>query len=816
MNEEIKRKISIGELILFLGAGASKGCKSSAGNDLLDGQSLAKELANRASMSYSDEELEDVYGAVRNEIGSRLDPLLEELFRHVTPSEEYVALSTFSWRRIYTLNIDDGLERAFSSSAQRICQRLSSDPIEDRDPFFQRLDIVKLNGSIDKLHNGIIFSAPDYAKATSRGLPWYEQCGSDFVRAPFLFIGTKIKEPLLKFHIERYKTVNQRTPGKSYVITPSATEIEKQSLKQYNIEHISGTLGDFVRWLQQEFCDPPTPRDLAVASLPPYAAALSATNKEAYYRLFEGVSLVTRDMTSSDGECGAIRDFYKGFKPSWNDIISGIPAELDTLDECSEYLEKNLHKRSLISLIGPAGSGKSTLLMQLAHRASGWKKTIVYYFEEPLLDVTKTLLEFENSSNNFDHIVVAIDNLDRVAEPLIEALKSGKLTKTTIICAERESVWIRKTKSKIGDLAGKVFNVNEFTERDARKILQKLQEYGSWTILGQIPEKDRISALINRAGKQLLIALLEATYGRGFEKIIESDYKTLENDEQRIFFLTVGVITERNFSAPVELIDRALSANGFAGAGVLSAALSGIIVNREGKLAVRHRVYVRHLLEQVVPPDLTARAIKGLLLAFSHYNAPVIRNVSKVEAAIYKGIINHSFLWEVLKGKESLIVSLYRNLEKSFELDGLFWLQYGLALRDMSNDDEALDKLRTAFNAYPMPHTQHALGQQLLIIGRKTEDRITALAFADEARSLLESLDEVMESDDTYPIVTLAEGHVALMREVSDEAEARSIARSYLPALEKRKKSQPDNLRLQECFSRIFKYSATGTWIEIS
>lgn len=816
MNENIKQAIRKGEVALFLGAGASKKCKDSSGDDVLDGKLLAKELAKRASMPYSDEELEDVYGAVRDEMGSRLDSVLEGLFRHVCPSDEYFALAKFAWRRIYTLNIDDGLERAFQSSVQRICSRLSSDPIEDRDPFFGRLDIIKLNGSVDRLNFGIIFSASEYAKATIQGRPWYEQCGSDFVRNTFIFIGTKLKEPLLKYHIERYKELNKREPGRSYVITPSATEIEKRSLRQYNIEHISGTLADFTSWLEREFPDGLNPIDLARASLPPYAAALSASDQATYAKLFDGVYLVTKDMTSNNQEGGAIRDFYKGFKPSWGDIVSGIPAELDILDECLQFLRNNLGQGKIIPLIGPAGSGKSTLLMQLAYKASQWKNISVYHFDEPLFDVKKSLIAMEDASRNSEHIIVAIDNVDLVSDNLLEIFKSGALTKTTIVCAERESIWERKTKGKLGEFSTKNCHISEFTERDAYNILHKLQKYGSWTILGQMTEKERISALVNKAGKQLLIALLEATYGRGFEKIIESDYRALENDEQRIFFLTVGIITERNFGAPVELIDRALAANGFAGAGALTNALSGIIVKKEGKLAARHRVYVRHLLEQVVDPDLTARAVKGLLIAFSHYDAPVIKHVSKSDAAIYKGIINHNFLWDVLRGRESLIVSLYKSLEKSFELDGLFWLQYGLSLRDMHDDAEALDKLRTAFNAYQMPHTQHALGQQLLIIGKKANDRTTALACADEARSLLEPLDEVMESDDTYPIVTLAEGHTALMREIADEGEARNIAKSYLPALERRKKDQPDNYRLQECHSRIFKFAATGTWVDIA
>ncbi len=815
MNNTLKDSIKNGDLILFLGAGASRSCKNSSGNNLLDGKSLAKELAKRSSMEYADEDLQDVYAAAREVLGCRLDTILEELLRHTKPSGEYHSLANYAWRRIYTVNIDDGLERAFSKSKQNVCVRLSSDPIEDRDQFFQKLDLIKLNGSIDRLPSGIIFSASEYAKSTNQSRPWYEQCGSDFMRNTFLFIGTKLNEPLLKYHIERYKENNKQNPGRSYVITPNATAIEKASLKQYNIEHIPGTLKDFTTWLEREFPKKLTPEMLARASLPPYAAALSTIDKERYTKLFDGVFLVKKDTAPKIKNNGAIHDFYKGFKPTWDDIVSRIPANLEIFSTSINVLRKNLGRHRVIPLVGPAGSGKSTLLMQIAYESAKWNGFSVYYFEEPLFDVKETLIAIEEASKNSINILVAIDNVDLVAESIVEAFKTGKLLKTTIICAERQSIWERKTKSKLIDFTAKMIHVNEFTEQDAHNILEKLQDYGSWTVLGKLTEEQRIDTLIKKSDKQLLIALLEATYGRGFETIIRKDYESLENDEQRIFFLTVGVITERNFGAPIELVDRALSANKMPGAGILTNSLSGIIVKRGNKLAARHRIYVQYLLEHVIDPKLTKKALEGLLVAFSHYESPVIKHVSRSEAAIYKGIINHKFMWNVLRGRVDLISSLYRSFEKSFEQDGLFWLQYGLALRDMQNDTEALHKLRTAYNAYQMPHTQHALGQQLLIMGRKSGDRETARSYAEEARSLLEPLEDIMDSDDTYPIVTLAEGHTALMREIFSEDDARNIAKSYLATLERKKKSQPSNSRLQECYEKIFRYAATGAWMDV-
>jgi energy-coupling factor transporter ATP-binding protein EcfA2 len=818
MNDALQQAIANGELILFLGAGASRGCKSSRGGDTLDGMGLEVELAKRASLPYDSESLDEVYSAARQELQARLDPILEELFRHSQPSPEYVEIARFPWRRIYTLNIDDALDQALHKSQQHIRVRLSNDPIEDRDTFFENLDYIKLNGSIDRLNSGIIFSPSEYAKATATARPWYEQCASDFIRSPFLFIGTKLNEPLLKFHIERYKLLNNKNPGKSYVITPSATEIQVKSLLQYNIIHIPGTLTTFTEWLISQFPNGIAVNQLAIASMPQYKDYLAAFDKIAYASLLDGVTVVRRSMSlpkDNNDIAGSVRTFYKGFRPTWKDIIDGIPATLEILESSLRVGRDRSIKDVIIPLVGPAGSGKSTLLMQLLYELSSDSNLEVYFINEPPSKLGKTLEALEKSAPPDGKVLVAFDNVEFIVDQLAEVLLSGRLKKTRIICTSRENIWAKRLKSKLGQFSRSPIFVREFTSTDAIRILEKLKLYGSWTILGQMTHQAQIDALVIRSKQQLLIALLEATYGRGFHEIIESDYGTISSEEERIFLLTVGIITDRKFDAPTSLVDRALSTLGILSSSVvLAGGLAGIVLERSGKLSVRHQVYVRHLLEHVVDPEITAIAIDGLLRAFSHYSSPIIKHINKTEAAIYKGIINHKFLWEVLKGRETLIIPLYQKLEKHFELDGLFWLQYGLSLRDFHNSREALAKLRTAYSAYPADHTQHALGHQLLILANEESDKRIAMNYVDEARGLLEPLDDIIDSDDTYPIVTLAEGHTRLAKRIQSVPEARSVAKSYLTALKRRSDSQADNIRLQACYEKLFKFVATGTWFE--
>lgn len=816
MNNDLKAAIQKGELILFLGAGASRGCATSAGDQVLDGPALAKHLATVGDYDYSDEPLDEVYGALRSKLKSRLDPILENLFRNAKPSAEYLTLTSYAWRRIYTLNVDDSLEAAIRKNGiQKLYVRLSADPITDQDSFFGRLDVVKLNGSIDRLQEGIIFSASEYAKATAKTLPWYEQCASDFVRCPILFIGTKLSEPLLKFHIERYKAVTGRSPGRSYVITPTATQLQKETLAEYNIEHIAGTLTDFVLWLSEAFAVPIRPIDLAMESIPQLAELLKSKDAAKFASLFDHITPIKKtSLHGNSADDSTIRNFYKGFRPTWKDIVDDIPAHLDVFDSARDVISSSFSSNRFLPLIGPAGSGKTTLLMQLCYELAAKTDSDVFYVEQPIDHLIDTLEAIERSSKAHK-ILVGIDNVDFMSDQLAEIFESKRLQRTMVVGAERENIWKRKTRIRLGPHSLKPVHVSEFSNSDAERILQKLEKYGSWTRLGQMSREKRVGELVVRAQKQLLIALLEATFGLGYGQIIASDFSTLTTDEEKLCFLTVGLITDRKQDAPAALVDRALSALGILNRqSMVTNNLSGIVVDRSGKLAVRHPIYVRYILDHLADPALTIRALKALLDVFAQYESPVIKHVDRLEATIYKGLLNHAFVRDVLKGRREAVLSLYQSVEKKFEQDGLFWLQYGLALRDFQEHDQSLEKLRLARQAYPMDHTQHALGQQLLIVANHCADKQMALAYADEAMEILDSLDKVIESDDTFPIVTLAEGYTKALRQHEGDAAARKKAVQFAERLKARMDSIEGDERLKVAYQNMFRYAATGTWTD--
>ena len=819
VNNLIKNAYENGKLVLFLGAGASRSSRSRDGNELLDGWGLAKCLAEEAGWPYADEPLSTVYGAVRKVLGKQVDEVFSRLYQHCSPSGEYLRLAEYPWARVYTTNIDDALEVAFrNKSPQKVHVRNRNDGIADQDNSFERLDLVKLNGSSDRPDLGYIFSPQEYGKSAASIPQWYRELGSDFFQYVFVFIGTKLNESIFYHQVEHYRSIVKSGVPKSYVITPSASLIEVANLSEMNLEHLEAGLEDFVDWLKKEIPSPPKSLDLAFARNPSLKEMFdkhSRAEKEKYVDLFSGVTLVSRTVFSGTNIVepgGTIRDFYRGFKPTWQDIVDGVPAELETTNAFQNTIIKNETAGKIIVLYGPAGSGKSTILKQIAIKLSDDSGGNVYFLEEASENFKDLIEELEKTNSKAYYVV--IDRLDAIRNELSEVLASERMKKGVIIGCERQNIWHSRLSSIIGDYCAATHVVKDINENDAHLILQRIEQFGPWTRLSNLSAKQRIRELLDKSKRQLLIGLLETTSGVGFERLIEKDYASL-SETSKLFMIVVSLCTVHRQGANESLVSRSLTDLGITEAPqTISRHLSGIVEKKGKSFIARHPVYARRVLESIVDMEVLAKCIKSLIFSFSVFPHPVVRHLDKPQAIVFKSIINHNFLKDVLRNNQTRILEVYEIFEKVFENDGLYWLQYGLAMRDFDMQPEAYDRLLTAYNAYPHDHTSHALAQQELIMAQQ-ECVSTAKAndYLSSAKERLESLDRTLSSDDTYPIVTLAEGHTKIAIRMEGASHARIVAREYCKKLENRIRENAEQ-RLTEAYTRLLKFSTTGTWTE--
>lgn len=815
MLPDIKNAYQNGRLMLLLGAGASHGSRDSDNLEMPMGDDLAKELAALMGWSYDGDALGPVYSAINAIDSARLHTFLRKRLTNTQPSPELQTIASFPWSRIFTLNIDDCTETALRKAGTQSVQIFArNSPLEEIDPIFKSVQLIKLNGSADRPEDGFIFSPQEYGEGSNRLPIWYRELGQNHSNYTFVFIGSKLNEPLFQHAIAEMRSIVKRAPLRGYVITPSASEIDKHHLGSLNLVHISGTLKDFAEWLAHEMPKRPSGWDLATARRPELRNIDRALT-DGQKRALNSITLVSADSlprSKTDTTLGAIREFYKGYKPRWADILDGVPAELAFIKDFSKLVEEGHESRKCIALVGPAGSGKSTALMIAALHVSKASNTPVYFLREAVSDLKEIVIALEQINTSAYYLF--IDKMEAMHNDVAEILAGAQTKHICIVASERLNIWNRRVKAIVEPSISRTFTIEKIRRPDANRILEKLEKFGPWTRLQPMTPEQRVKEIFNKADRQLLIGLMEATTGLGFTQIIDRDFKNVGDDRHKKFLVIVGLASIHRSTLSSHIVGSALSNLGIAeDVNVMSRETEGIIVTNAQKYSARHPVYVRELFEKIVPAAMTRDCLIAVLEAFSDYETPVIKNVGKSDGVVFKSIINHRFVREMMHGDEETVRSIYEAFETKFHIDGLYWLQYGLALRSFGKHLEALEKLKTAREAYTSPQIDHAYAQQLMIIASMSQRWDDAEPLLKEAIDALRELNRVADVTDTYPIVTLAEGHISVMLKFFGAEGAKAITQQYANELLAAHKRH-SGIRLQEAVNNVVTFATTGIWKE--
>lgn len=220
----LAQRMAQGQVILFLGAGASIGSRNSLGQDPPLGFRLTEILGQACGIIHSpSDSLAFAMGTAINKLGQEgVWRLLRTHYLKCTPSPALKLLARYYWPRIYTTNIDDAIERAFD-----VVRINTPDVLTHRSPVSfspvreDMVQLIKLNGSVDHLEAGLIFTADEYHDNIDRHDTWYNQIVADFYDKTFVFIGTQLNEPVFQHHLRRKEREGGVSAGESYIICPS-------------------------------------------------------------------------------------------------------------------------------------------------------------------------------------------------------------------------------------------------------------------------------------------------------------------------------------------------------------------------------------------------------------------------------------------------------------------------------------------------------------------------------------------------------------------------------------------------------------------
>ena len=200
----LRSKLGRGEVTFFAGAGFSFDARNHLGKSPPLGASLAALLAKEAGIPFADDPLPLVYEAAIRTIGSaKIWDFLRTQYSIRDFDKWYLTFSSITWRRIFTLNIDNLIQRIYGNKAEQTLKTIvCPSPPSDRDAHFNELQCVHLHGHIDYPYSGLTFSQADIARHTARPNPWYQTLVDDLYQYPVLFVGCTLDEPQLYHYLE--------------------------------------------------------------------------------------------------------------------------------------------------------------------------------------------------------------------------------------------------------------------------------------------------------------------------------------------------------------------------------------------------------------------------------------------------------------------------------------------------------------------------------------------------------------------------------------------------------------------------------------
>lgn len=682
-------------VVLFLGAGFSTDAFNEAGTHLPLSRGLAERLWTFLEYpgAYDGTELRYLYDGARKKKGdAAVREILRELLDVSNYPDWYKLLTGWFWRRIYSTNIDDLVEAVFlgNRSAPQLELIVPPDEFTDRDAFLRNIQYIKLHGCINEATKPVVFSPIEYGRRASLHDTWYDHFLRDYSSYPTLLVGTELNEPLFW----QYLAARQEKPRgaaefrpKSFLVSPNISRARIDALALYNILPVDATAEEFLGWLSN-LPSFKAPREAVLREIDPtleeIIALESAGASRARIRAAESFFTTFEQIRPKAASPSARRDFLLGVQPGWDDIVRNLDADREINGRLTATLRtaysENQNQVSVAVLHGSAGSGKSTTAMRVAYSlalegvpvyfATGRNRPDPRSITDYLRDLgVRTMLVFDNAGPDL-----------RLISELKAATENLPLKPVILVCL-RSNQWFQKRYLFQDFDQLSEMEIPNLSHYDIEQVLSVLEREGLLGNLLSLAPSGRFEVFTEKARKQILVAMREATKGQPFNEILRDEFNCIVPDEARLLFLVIAIPSIHQYHIGPEEAIAAMECAPAETSALLHQALSGIVLphpQRPDRFAVRHPVIAEFVVTEVAPPEILAEAYIRYLQVIAHELAPDREAKSSRLVRIYRDLINHEKLHEAFRRHPNLCRRVYDSVRDHYGHNGHFWLQYGV------------------------------------------------------------------------------------------------------------------------------------------
>ena len=551
-------QIAEGKGVLFLGAGASVGARDDSGSEAPG----TTELAQRLSTKFLGGKLQDAPLNIVAELAASESDLfsVQEFvrlqFNDLRPAKFHELTATFRWTGIATTNFDLVVERAYENCLKRAQNPVpmikNGDRVEERLHSERGVMLLKLHGCITRTADSqipLILATDQYVTHKKGRERIWDHLRTWSYEHPVIFIGHSLQDSDIRNWLLELGALDERP--RYYTVTPSLTDEEKRFWEARRITPLVGTFQAFLESLDEQLSTP-------FRGIPTAETEGQLPIAERFAVVNPGLSQACRDFLSNDVEYLRSpmpttpldpRDFYRGYAGKWSAIDQNLDVRRGLGDTIlSDVILSETSGTQLHVIKGEAGSGKSVLLRRIAWDA-GLELGKLCLFARPhgrlSFDALRELIQVTK-----ERIYLFVDHAaERVRDlhDLVERARREQL-ELTVITTERYNEWNMACES-LDAYVSEEYPIRYLSISEIEQLVKLLDVHGSLGYLADASEEARIQAFEIKAGRQLLVALHEATLGKPFEDIIHDEFVEIQPMLAQSIYL--GICALNRFGVPV-------------------------------------------------------------------------------------------------------------------------------------------------------------------------------------------------------------------------------------------------------------------------
>lgn len=507
------------------------------------------------------------YAISERDLGT-VQQFIRDTFLPQLPTEAHKLLPRFIWHGMATTNYDLLIETAYGGAADRL-----QDPrpmIENRDRVDENLRnprnvlLLKLHGCITRTTNEScpLVLTPDqfveHRGCRSRLFNILLEWGAEH---PLVFIGHSIQDPDIREVLLELKDLAGFRP-RYFIVGPDTDDVKARFWETKKITLLKGTFEEFLRTLDASI--PPTGRPLAIIR-----GAADTHPIQQHFRTNSSLSSATMEFLKVDVEyVNGIssteqvnpKEFYKGLTAGFGPIEQSLDVRRRVCDVIAEeyFIRDQDGKTSgpeVVLIKAHAGAGKSVILRRLAWDAAREYECICLFSRAQGSLSAPSLQEVIRSLRHRVYLFID-DAADRSRE--LEALlkrigQEGEYL--TIIMAERINEWNVHAQNA-APFVTEEYEVKYLASPEIDALLTLLERHHALGTLERLTLDERRKELSEHAGRQLLVALHEATLGRSFENILLDEFNHITPFEAQRLYQTVCVLNRLNVPVRAGLVAR--------------------------------------------------------------------------------------------------------------------------------------------------------------------------------------------------------------------------------------------------------------------